>query len=87
MEELKKMLQAFMNSQNAFNQKIEKELRDTKNSIGVQILDTEKNLTKRIDSIGKGLAYIEEDAPTIEEFDDLKRDVELINKKIRLAPH
>ena len=83
MEELKRMLQAFMNSQNAFNQKVEKEFKDIKNII----VASESNLSKRIDNLGTSLAYIEEDTPTIEEFDDLKRDVELIKKKINLPSH
>lgn len=87
MEEIKNMLKAFMNSQSAFNQKIEKELSDVKDIISKKIADSERRLTKRIDSIGKSLAYIEEDTPTMEEFDDLKRDVELIKKKINLPFH
>lgn len=38
----------------------------------------EENLTKRIDGIGKQLAYLEDDTPIREEFDKLEKKVDQI---------
>lgn len=42
----------------------------------------ESNLTKRIDRIGKQVAFLEDDAPTREEHDKLVRRVTKIEQKI-----
>ena len=77
MDEIKKMLSAFINSQSAFNQRIESELK----RLGKKIEDSEKNLTRRIDALGKQLAYVEDDTPTRDEFDDLEKRVDKIERR------
>ncbi|MDP3973925.1 MAG: hypothetical protein Q8P92_03770 [Candidatus Daviesbacteria bacterium] len=45
----------------------------------IQKIDkVEKNLTGRIDKLGKSLAYLEDDAPTREEFDNLEDRVDKV---------
>lgn len=81
MDDTQKMLQAIIHGQNALKQelgskidKLGKKLDGLENRIdGVEerIDRVEKNLTKRIDRIGKQLSYLEDDAPTREEFENL----------------
>lgn len=42
----------------------------------------EERLTKRIDAIGMRLAYLEDDAPTRDEFDHLEKRVTRVEKKL-----
>ncbi|OGM26895.1 hypothetical protein A2962_04495 [Candidatus Woesebacteria bacterium RIFCSPLOWO2_01_FULL_39_61] len=46
---------------------------------------TEKNLTKRIDKIGLQIANLEDDSPTIEEFDGLEKRVTKLEKQTASA--
>lgn len=81
MEELKKILQAFINSQNAFNQKIMKELKDVKEGLSKKIDDSEARLSKRVDALGRQIAYLEDDTPTNEDFNNLKKRVDKIERR------
>jgi hypothetical protein len=45
-----------------------------------QITDLDKKLTKRIDTIGLQVANLEDDAPTIEEFNGLEKRVSKLEK-------
>lgn len=42
--------------------------------IDINIAETKKNGV-RIDKLGKQLAYVEDDSPTVEEFDELEKRV------------
>lgn len=53
-------------------------------SLTKKIDGVEERLTKRIDKIGGQLAYLEDDAPTREEFDNLESKVD---KLISKSPH
>lgn len=44
-----------------------------------------EKINDRADKIGKTLAYLDEDAPTGEEFDILKKDVEKVKQKLSFA--
>lgn len=81
MEDIKKMLSAFINSQGTFNQRIEKDLKEVKAYLSKKIEENEKNVTSRIDTLGRQLAYLEDDAPTREEFDILNTRVDKIEHK------
>jgi hypothetical protein len=48
-----------------------------------QINGVEKRLTKRIDTIGKSVAYLEEDTPTRQEFEELQKEVETIKEMLK----
>lgn len=91
MDNTLKMLQAIIHGQNALKQelvnkidKVEQKLEEKIDSSDVKLDKAEKRLTDRIDKLGKQLAYLEDDAPTREEFDDLEKRVDKIEQK---APH
>src|SRR5438132_428092 len=86
-----KMLRIIINGQSAFKQeflgridKLDRRMFGLEGkmvSLDEKIDRVEKNLTKRLDKIGKQLAYLEDDTPTREEFDKLEnRVVEIENK-------
>lgn len=95
MDNTQKMLQAIINGQSTLKQellsKIDKVDKKVDNLGGaVEGLDgkidrVEKNLTERIDKLGKQLAYLEDDAPTKEEFDNLEKRVDNIDQKATSA--
>lgn len=81
MNDTQKMLQAIINGQSTIEQELLGKIGEIDqkfNKLGGKVdqldkkLDKiEKNLTGRIDGIGKQLAYLEDDAPTREELDKL----------------
>ena len=91
-----KMLRAIINGQSVFRQDVLGRIDKLEGKLTVRIDDleekivgldgkidgVEKRLTNRIDKLGKQLAYLEDDAPTREEFEDLERKVDRINQKI-----
>lgn len=81
------MLRTIINGQSSFRQevlgnidKLDKKI----DKVDLKIDKVEKNLTDRMDKIGKQLAYLEDDTPTREEFDGLEKEVEKI--KLSTAP-
>lgn len=60
--ELKKMIQIVINGQSAFKEEILKEFKNLREKID----NVDEKLTKRIDKIGRQLAFLEDDAPTRE---------------------
>ena len=84
MNDTQKMLQAIINGQTSLKQELVGKI--DKVDLKVNRLDekldrVEKNLTERIDKLGKQLAYLEDDAPTREEFDNLEKRVDRIEQK------
>ena len=84
MDNTQKMLQAIINGQSTLKQELLNRI--DKVDLKVDKLDekldkVEKNLTGRIDKLGKQLAYLEDDAPTREEFDNLEDRVDKIENK------
>lgn len=87
-----KMLQAILNGQSSTNERIDKldkkvdalgtELKTEIKGVEKKLTEVEKRLTKRIDSLGKSLAYLEDDTPTREEYDELEQRVGKIEQKI-----
>lgn len=85
MNDTQKMLQAIINGQSTLKGELLKKIDDvdkkvdklagTVEGLGGKIDRVEKNITQRIDKIGKQLAYLEDDAPTREEFDKLENRV------------
>lgn len=93
MNDIQKMLRAIINGQSAFRQEVLKKIDNldvklsgridqVENNLTDRIDKVEKKLTERIDKIGKQLAYLEEDAPTRDEFDTLEKRVNKIEQKI-----
>jgi hypothetical protein len=62
------LLQILIDGQN----EIKKEIKD----LGGKLSQTEERLTQRIDSLGRQLNTLDEDAPTGEEFKELKEKVD-----------
>jgi len=83
MDDTKKMLRAVINGQSAMKEELLGEIRkvDKKvDKLDTKIDGVEKRLTKRIDRLGKQLAYLEDDAPTREEFNELESRVDMIEQ-------
>lgn len=62
-----KLLQTILDNLNLVDKKVE-EVKD-------EIVETRKSLTLRIDKLGLQIANLEDDAPTVEEFDSLEKRV------------
>jgi hypothetical protein len=69
-----KMLQMVLDGQT----KIRKDMKDIENRLGEKI---DKN-TQRIDKLGLQIANLEDDSPTIEEFDKLEKRVKKVELKV-----
>lgn len=83
MDETQKMLKIMINGQSSFRQevldridKVEARLEGKIDKLEIKVDKVEKNLCDRIDKIGTQLAYLEDDAPTREEFDQLTARVD-----------
>lgn len=84
MNDTQKMLQAIINGQSTLKQELLSKIDkvDQKvDGLDVKLDKVEKNLTERIDKLGKQLAYLEDDTPTREEFDNLEKRVDNIDQK------
>ena len=75
-----KMLQLLLDGQAL----IKKELREGFKSVDGRLENLESKLTKRIDKLGLQIANLEDDAPTIDEFDELAKKVVKIQKNLVL---
>jgi len=85
MDDTKKMLQAIINGQSAMKSELLAKIDgvDKKvDSLDKKIDKVEKNLTERIDKIGLQLASLEDDAPTLDEYDNLEKRVGKLEQKI-----
>lgn len=92
MNDTQTMLRAIINGQSSFRQevlgridKMEKSLDGKMDGLDEKIDRVEKNLTSRIDKIGGQLAYLEDDTPTREEFDNLEQRVDKIGQQFTPA--
>lgn len=73
-----KLLQAILDKVSSLDRKVDNGFKE----VNQRIDKTEKNLTARIDSLGLQIAGIEDDAPTIEEFDKLEGRVTKLESKL-----
>ena len=69
-----KILQAILDKVKSVDNKVD-DVRKDINEVKYEAKKTEERLTGRIDKLGLQLAKLEDDAPTIEEFDDLEKRV------------
>lgn len=76
-----KMLQAIINGQKALEERLMSEIGKVRSDVKRVEVKVDKN-GKRIDKVGLQLAYLEDDAPTREEFDDLEKRVKKVEKSI-----
>lgn len=88
-DDIETMLKAFINSMSAFKQDVFKRFDDLDKKLTGRIDSVEQKLSKRIDGvekrldkIGLQLAYLDDDAPTREEFNGLEKRIH----KLEAAP-
>ncbi len=84
MVDTQKMLQAIINGQSTLKQELLRKIDkvgEKVDGLDVKLDKVEKNLTGRIDKLGKQLAYLEDDTPTREEYDELEKRVDKIEQK------
>lgn len=78
MDDTKKMFQAIINGQSSLKEDLLSEIRKVDKKLD-EFREENKaeheKITKRIDKLGGQLAYLEDDAPTREEFDELTEKV------------
>jgi polyhydroxyalkanoate synthesis regulator phasin len=91
MDEVKKMLRSVINGQSALKDELlnkinalDKKVDEQFSEVNTGMDDLEDNLTRRIDNLGKGLAYLEDDAPTREEHAELEGRVVKIENKLQI---
>lgn len=88
MNDTQKMLQAIINGQSAIKQELSGKIDkvDKKvDGLGEKLDKAEKNLTKRIDKLGMQLAYLEDDTPTREEYNNLEKRVDKVEQRVASA--
>src|SRR3989344_2304077 len=88
MDDTQKMLRAIISGQSSFRQEVLSKIDKLDKKLTGRIDGVEKNLTEkidrvenRLDKIGKSLAYLEDDTPTKEEFDNLEKRVDRMERK------
>lgn len=89
MDDTKKMFQTIVNGQSAMKsellgeiQKLDRKI-DTKiDGLGKEMKEEFKKLTARVNKIGSQAARLEDDAPTIEEFDNLEKRVAKLEDQV-----
>lgn len=89
MDDTKKMLRVIINGQSAMKSELLGEIHKVDKKLGSDIASLRKEtkegfekLTKRVDKIGLQVANLEDDVPTIEEHDELKKRVGKLEQKI-----
>ena len=78
MDQVMKMLRAVINGQSSMKQELLGEIGKVRKDVADHRKETElcfKQVNKRIDKLGSDLAYLEDDAPTREEHDQLDKRV------------
>lgn len=94
MDDTQKMLKAIINGQSSLKEDLLKQIKKVDEEVGglkneVNGLRRElrsglKSVNQRIDKLGGQLAYLEDDAPTREEFDGLIERVD--NLEVKITP-
>ena len=89
MDDTKKMFQTIINGQSAMKsellgeiQKIEKKLSSDIGNLRKETKEGFEKLTERVDKIGLQVARLEDDSPTREEHDKLKKRVGKLEQKL-----
>lgn len=88
MDDTKTMLRSIINGQSSMKSELLTEIKKLNkrvNSFETKMDEGFKEVNKRVDKLGKSLAYLEDDAPTIEEFDKLVLIVKRIEQKVIFA--
>lgn len=72
-----KILQAILDGQT----QIREDLKKLTNELSLRIDNLQKMLTTRIDKLGLQIANLEDDSPTIDQFDDLEKRVSQLEER------
>lgn len=88
MDEIKKMLRAVINGQSAIKsellgeiKKIDKMFTGRIDTLDAKVDTNFKKLNERLDKIGHSVAFLEDDAPTAKDFDELSSRVDTLEHK------
>ena len=91
MDDVKKMFRVIVNGQSAIKQellseikKVDKSLSGRIDSLTTEMKDGFKKVNKRLDLIGKSVAFLEDDTPTREEHDKLEKRVSKVERKLQI---
>jgi len=83
------MLRAIMNGQSAMKQELLAKIDSVNKKLGNRIGSLEekvdagfKGVNQRIDKLGESLAFLEDDAPTREEHENLEKRVSRVENKV-----
>ena len=85
MDDSKEILKAILKGQAAMKQELLNKIGKVEinvDKVGKRLDQAESTLIGRLDKIGGQLAYLEDDAPTKEEFDALEKRVKQTERKI-----
>jgi cell division protein FtsB len=89
MDDTKKMFKAIINGQSVMKSELlaridslDKKLTNRVDNLENKMNEEFKKLTKRVDMIGLQVAKLEDDTPTIEEYDKLEKRVTKIEQKV-----
>jgi polyhydroxyalkanoate synthesis regulator phasin len=63
--------------------KVDKKLSSEIDGLGKETKEGFEKLTKRVDKIGLQVARLEDNAPTVEEFDELERRVTKLENQVK----
>jgi len=83
-DDTQKMLRIIINGQSSFRQEVLKKFDEVDkkfNGLDKKIDKVDEKLTKRIDAVGRQLAYLEDDAPTREEFGNHEKRIRKLEQK------
>ena len=72
-----KLIQAVLDKVTKLDDKVDKGFKEVKKEIHIN--------RKRVDKLGFDLAELSDDAPTVEEFDNLEKRVEKVEKQVASA--
>ena len=85
MNDTQKMIQAIINGQSALKQELSGKIDKVDQKVdrlGERLEGRIDGVEKRLDKIGNQLAYLEDDTPIREEYDELEKRVDKIEQRV-----
>jgi len=79
-----KILQAIVDGQKALKKELKRDINNVRRDVLRVARKVDKN-GKRLDKLGMDLTQLSDDAPTIEEFDDLRQKVTKIQRHLAIS--
>ena len=87
MDDVKKMFRTIVNGQSVMKQELLVKIEGVDKKIAILSKETKegfKKVNKRLDMIGKSIAFLEDDSPTREEHDKLEKRVSKVERKLQI---